>query len=101
MIPSSASVATFRVIIRPDYQAEFLSRMPSIFGLSPEEKRAARINANGSGFDPLVLLDAFQRVRLSLEAARARREIEQALEEFRKIEEARRKAAEGRPDEKK
>ena len=101
MIPSSASVATFRVAVRPDYRAEFLSRMPSIFDFTPEEKTAIRMNAGGAGFDPLVLLHAYRRVTLSMEAARARREVDRALEEFRKIEEARRKAGEERTDERK
>lgn len=93
-VASATSVATFRVSVRPDYRAEFQSRLAPIFELTPEEKRAVRLGAGGAGFDPLVVLNAYRRVKHSLEAARARREVEQALAEFRKLEEARRKAAE-------
>ena len=93
-IASAASVATFRVSVRPDYRAEFQSRLAPVFELTPEEKRAIRLGAGGAGFDPLVVLNAYRRVKHSLEAARARREVEQALAEFRRVEEARRKAAE-------
>ena len=87
------SVATFRVTITPDYQAEFQRRLPSIFALSPEDKTAGRMYGRGAGFDPVVLLNAYKNLARSYEARQARKEVERVLEEFRRLAAIEREAA--------
>lgn len=83
---SSQSVATYRVQVHGDYRAEFLARMPSIFELSEEDKKLARLGGKGGGFDPAIAWKACKKVARSLEARRARAEVRQVLEALKKAE---------------
>jgi len=87
------SVATFRVTVTPDYQAEFQRRLRSIFDLGPEDRTPSRTLGRGVGFDPVVFLNAYRSLMKAREARQARKEVQQVLEEFRRLAAAEQEAA--------